>query len=206
MDARTMFDEIPHRNVVSFTSMITGYMQNGNAHEALVLFKELLLEDGESKAEGDFSLDSVSMVSVLSACSRVSVKVVTEGVHGFCLKSGFQEDLGVGNTLIDAYAKCGQVGLSRTVFNVMTERDVISWNSMIAVYAQNGLSKEALELFYELLRGSNMTFNAVTMSAVLLACAHLGTLQLGKGIHSQVDESAFITARTLDYWLLDVSI
>lgn len=205
MDARTMFDEIPHRNVVSFTSMITGYMQNGNAHEALVLFKELLLEDGESKAEGDFSLDSVSMVSVLSACSRVSVKVVTEGVHGFCLKSGFQEDLGVGNTLIDAYAKCGQVGLSRTVFNVMTERDVISWNSMIAVYAQNGLSKEALELFYELLRGSNMTFNAVTMSAVLLACAHLGTLQLGKGIHSQVvrmrmEDNVFVGTSLIDMY------
>lgn len=181
VDARTLFDEIPQRNVVSWTSMFTGYVQNGLSHDALLLFKEFLSEGGE-----EVVIDSVALVSVLSACSRVSGKSVTEGVHGFIVKSGFEGDTGIGNTLMDAYAKCGEVGVSRKVFDEMNDKDVISWNSMIAVYAQVGKSAEALELFYALVRDKNVHFNTVTLSAVLLACAHSGALQVGKCLHNQV--------------------
>lgn len=193
-DARKAFDEIPHRNVVSWTSMITGYVQNERAHDALLLFKELLVEEaGESgvmwssQAEKEVSyLDSVSMVSVLSACSRVSHKSVTESVHGLAIKRGFEGELGVGNTLIDAYAKCGNVGFSRKVFDGMEEKDVVSWNSLIAVYAQLGFSTEAIQAFRSMVSDTDVDHNAMTLSTVLLACAHSGALQLGKCIHDQV--------------------
>ncbi|KAI8525291.1 hypothetical protein RHMOL_Rhmol13G0219400 [Rhododendron molle] len=78
------------------------------------------------------------------SCLRQSI---AEGVHGFVIKRGFNDNLGVGSTLMDAYAKCGDVGVSRKVFDRMIARDDVSWNSMIAVYAQNGLSAEALQIF-----------------------------------------------------------
>ncbi|XP_042026165.1 pentatricopeptide repeat-containing protein At3g26782, mitochondrial-like isoform X1 [Salvia splendens] len=180
-DARNMFNEIPHRNVVSWTSMINGYVQNGCAREALLLFKEQLVE--ESVEEGGF-VDGVTMVSILSACSRACEKNVTLGVHCIVIQRGFDDDLGVGNTLIDAYAKCGMLECSRRVFDGMSERDSISWNSMIAVCAQHGAAEEGIEVFRSMVRIAE--YDAVTLSAVLLACAHAGALRIGKGIHVQV--------------------
>ncbi|XP_009599644.1 pentatricopeptide repeat-containing protein At3g26782, mitochondrial [Nicotiana tabacum] len=200
-DARKLFDQIPQKNVVSWTSMITGYVQNDQPHEALSLFKELLA----GQAEELVSLDSVSMVSVLSACSRVSGKTLTQGLHGFVTKRGFDEDPGVGNTLIDAYAKCGEVDLSRKMFDVMPDKDIISWNSMIAVYAQHGLSSQALEIFRSLAWDREVDYNAVTLSAVLLACAHSGALQAGKCIHDQVikmnlEDNVYVATSMIDMY------
>lgn len=185
-DARVLFDEIPQRNVVSWTSMMTGYIQNRNANEALLLFKSFLVEESEGGGYGEICVDSVAMVSVISACSRVPVKGVTEGVHGLVVKRGFDEDISVANTLMDAYAKSGEVGLSRKVFDDMPERDDVSWNSMVAVYAQSGLSVEALDVFHGMVRDSDVHYNAVTLSTVLLACAHSGDLRAGKCIHDKV--------------------
>lgn len=171
---------------------MTGYVQNGAAREAVFLFKEFLAE--ESERGGECLVDDVAIVSVLSACSRISERWVTRGVHGFLVKRGFEEELGVENTLMDAYAKCGDLAVARKVFDGMDYKDVVTWNSMMAVYAQNGLSAEALSVFALMLKGGDVKFNAVTLSAVLLACAHSGALQLGKCIHVQVIFQTLITS------------
>ncbi|KAI5673717.1 hypothetical protein M9H77_14081 [Catharanthus roseus] len=183
-DARVLFQEISLKNVVSWTTMITGYVQNDRPDDAFLLFKELLLDD--SRLENEVHFDSVAMVSVLSACSRLSQKSTTQGVHGFTIKMGLDGNLTVGNTLIDAYARCGEVSFSRQVFEEMVHKDVVSWNTMIAVYAQHGLSREALGLFCSMVNDTEVDYDAVTLSAILLACAHSGALQLGKCIHDQV--------------------
>ncbi|KAK9104034.1 hypothetical protein Scep_020878 [Stephania cephalantha] len=199
--ARKVFDEIPVRNVVSWTSMITGYVQNEEGNEALLMFKELLRE---GEIEG-LVVDCVAMVSVISACARAPEKGMTEGVHGFSVKRGFEGSLGVGNTLIDAYAKCGELNVARRVFDEMIDRDVVTWNSMIAIYAQNGLSLEALEIFSSMLVEGETKFNEVTLSAVFFACAHAGDLRLGKCIHSQViklglEENVFVGTSVVDMY------
>ncbi|CAM9001330.1 unnamed protein product [Rhodiola kirilowii] len=187
-DASMVFDEMPFRNVVSWTTMINGFMQNGDAEGALRVFKEFLSEEG---GDEEVRVDEVALVSVLSSCSRILGKGVTDGVHGFALKRGLLGYLGVGNTLMDAYAKCGEVGVSRKVFNEMGERDVVSWNSMIALYAQNGLSSEALSVFKAMLNDEDvcLCWTEVTLSAVLLACTHSGALQIARSIHSQVKKT-----------------
>ncbi|KAL8465241.1 hypothetical protein ACS0TY_034664 [Phlomoides rotata] len=203
-DARNLFDEIPQRNVVSWTSMINGYIQNDSAREALLLFKEMLLEeDARSSMEEEGFVDGVAMVSVLAACSRVCEKNVTRGVHGFVIKRGLDEVLGVGNTLIDAYAKCGMVEFCRRVFDEMNEKDLISWNSMIAVCAQYGLADEAMDVFRSM--DMNVVYNAVTLSSVLLACSHSGALRIGKGIHGQVvkmnlESNVFVGTSIIDMY------
>ncbi|KAK4846891.1 hypothetical protein QYF36_023038 [Acer negundo] len=128
-DARKLFDEISQRNIVSWTSMITGYIQNNNAREAILLFKEFLIEETASEKSDNVFIDSVAIVSVLSACSRLTNKTV---------------------------------------------------------YAQNGLATESLNVFKEMVMDYDVKYNAVTMSAVLLAVSHLGVLRVGKCVHDQV--------------------
>uniref|UniRef100_A0A7N0T020 DYW domain-containing protein n=1 Tax=Kalanchoe fedtschenkoi TaxID=63787 RepID=A0A7N0T020_KALFE len=201
-DARMVFDEIPFRNVVSWTSMINGFVENGEAGSAMRVFKEFLGEEG---GEEELRVDEVALISVLSACSKMPGKGVTEGVHGFSLKRGLDGYLGIGNTLIDAYAKCGKVGVSRNVFDGMIEKDVVSWNSMIALYAQNGNSSEALRVFKAMCKEEDVYWNEVTLSAALLACSHSGALQIARCIHSQatktgMGQNVFIGTSLIDMY------
>lgn len=145
-----------------------------------------------SSEEGEVLLDSIATSSALSACSHAADRRITEGFHGLVMKRGFESDSGVGNSLVDAYAKCGEVGKSREVFDEMEERDSVSWNSMIAVYAHGGMGMEALELFTEMVKGRNLKYNAVTLSTALFACAHLGALRVGKCVHDQVSSFSFL--------------
>ncbi|RID43399.1 hypothetical protein BRARA_I00263 [Brassica rapa] len=137
-DARKVFDEMPKRNIVCWTSMIRGYDLNGNALDAVSLFKELLLLDSGDHED----VDSKGMVSVISACSRVAAKGLTESIHGFVVKRGFERGVSVGNTLLDAYAKGreGGVAVARRIFDEIVGKDSVSYNSIMSVYAQNGMS------------------------------------------------------------------
>ncbi|CAL9248544.1 unnamed protein product [Arabidopsis halleri] len=189
-DARKVFDEIPKRNIVSWTSMIRGYDLNGSALEAVSLFKDLLVEenDGDHEEDAAMFLDSMGMVSVISACSRVAAKGLTESIHSFVIKRGFDRGVSVGNTLLDAYAKGGEggVAVARKIFDQIVDKDRVSYNSIMSVYAQNGMSNEAFEVFHRLVKDKVVTFNSITLSTVLLAVSHSGALRIGKCIHDQV--------------------
>ncbi|XP_072970144.1 pentatricopeptide repeat-containing protein At3g26782, mitochondrial [Typha angustifolia] len=200
LDARAAFDEIPSPNPVVYTAMISGYVYNDLPHKALGLFCQFLTEEN-----GD-AVDAAAAVSALSACSRILDKRATKGLHGLVVKIGLDSNVGVGNTLIDAYAKGGgDLEVARNVFDGMHERDVVSWNSMIALYAQNGLSAEALDFFCKMLNSGGVRQNAVTLSAVLLACAHAGASQTGKCIHNQVvrmglEENVYVGTSVVDMY------
>ncbi|CAN8266357.1 unnamed protein product [Cochlearia groenlandica] len=186
-DARKVFDEIPHRNIVSWTSMIRGYDLNGNALDAVSLFKDLLAKENEG--DSAMFLDSMGMVSVISACSRVDAKGLTESIHSFVIKRGFDSGVSVGNTLLDAYAKSqagGGVAVARRVFGEIVDKDLVSYNSIMSVYAQNGMSSDAFDVFRRLLNNKVVSFNSITLSTVLLAVSHSGALRIGKCIHDQV--------------------
>ncbi|XP_039123154.1 pentatricopeptide repeat-containing protein At3g26782, mitochondrial [Dioscorea cayenensis subsp. rotundata] len=198
-DARKAFDDTPVKNVVVWTSMIVGYVWNEAAREALHTFKCFFAEEGGSE------VDYVAAVSALSACARIAERKVTRGFHGALVKLGLEMETGVGNTLMDAYAKCGVLDVARKVFDEMSLRDNVSWNTVIAVYAQNGLSTEALELYTLMLRSGDARYNAVTLSAVLLGCAHAGALQMGKCIHNQairmcLEEDVYVGTSIVDMY------
>lgn len=153
------------------------------------------------------AVDEAAALVAFSASARVPDCGVTGGLHALVAKIGLDGDAGVVNTMLDAYAKGGSrdLGAARKVFDTM-EKDVVSWNSMIALYAQNGLSVEALGLYSKMLNvGGGIKCNAVTFSAVLLACAHAGAIQTGKRIHNQVvrmglEENVYVGTSVVDMY------
>lgn len=173
-DARLIFDEVHIVDLFSWTTMIMGYAQNGFASEALLLFTD--------KKWQDLCPNHVTLASVLPACVQSGNLALGSSVHSLGIKLG-QEDVNVMNALVDMYAKCHRIGDAVHLFESMTDKDVVSWNSIITGYSHNGYSYEALKLFNRM-RSNSFRPDPVTVVAVLSASACCGDIRFGCGIHA----------------------
>ncbi|RZC78720.1 hypothetical protein C5167_002928 [Papaver somniferum] len=125
---------------------------------------------------------------LFKVCSRLHGIEEGEQIHAHVIKTGFESDIHVKNALIHFYCTCGVVDDARAVFDKMSERDTVTWNSIIAGYTQNGFSGEALNLFRDMqVHGSEP--DEITMVSVLSACAHAGALELGKWVHAYLEKN-----------------
>ncbi|KAK3445310.1 hypothetical protein EUGRSUZ_A01207 [Eucalyptus grandis] len=106
-------------------------------------------------------------------------------VHCFVLRNGFDSDIFVANALVTFYARCDEAGSARIVFDRMPERDIVSWNSMIAGYSQCGYYRECKELYREMVE-SGLRPNGVTVVSVLQACGQSQDLIFGMDVHKLV--------------------
>nr|POF10035.1 putative pentatricopeptide repeat-containing protein [Quercus suber] len=127
---RKIFDLMPNRDLVSWNTVIAGNAQNGMYEEALAMIREM---GGANLKPDSFTLSSVLPIFA----EYVNVRKGKE-IHGYAIRHGFDADLFIGSSLIDMYAKCTRVEDSSRVFNLLPQRDSISWNSIIAGCVQNG--------------------------------------------------------------------
>ncbi|XP_057744005.1 pentatricopeptide repeat-containing protein At1g08070, chloroplastic [Arachis stenosperma] len=179
-DARTLFDEIPRKDVVSWNAMIAGYVQSDRFEEALDCF-DVMKEAGVEP-------DQSTMVTLLCACGHLRKLELGEWIGSWVRDHRLSSNLQLTSSLIDMYAKCGEIDKARDLFDGVEERDVIIWNTMIGGYSHLCFYEDALALFDLMLR-SNVKPTDVTFLAVLPACACLGALDLGKWIHAYVDRN-----------------
>ncbi|GAV86698.1 PPR domain-containing protein/PPR_2 domain-containing protein/PPR_3 domain-containing protein, partial [Cephalotus follicularis] len=145
-------------DVYTWTNLISGFAQNGRTNQALDLFEEMLLAGVEP--------NGVTMTSAVSACA--SLKALDKGleIHSIVIKMGFLDDALVGNSLIDMYSKCGELEDARLVFDIILEKDVYTWNSMIGGYCQAGYCGKAYELFMKM-QESEVPPNAITWNVMI---------------------------------------
>ncbi|KAL2521409.1 Pentatricopeptide repeat-containing protein [Forsythia ovata] len=168
--ARKGFDYLLEPDLVLWTSMIGGYVQNGDNESAINLYCRM-------QREG-IAPNELTMASVLKACSSLSALEQGKQVHTHVLKNGFSLEVPIGSALSTMYAKCGSLDDGNLIFRRMPARDVASWNAMISGLSQNGLGIAALELFEEMqLEGARPDY--VTFVNVLSACSHMGLVDRG---------------------------
>lgn len=173
-DSRRVFDEILDRNVVCWTSMIVGYVQNDCLKEGLVLFNRMR----EGLVEGN----QYTLGSLVTACTKLGALHQGKWVHGYVIKSGFDLNSFLVTPLLDLYFKCGDIRDAFSVFDELSTIDLVSWTAMIVGYAQRGYPREALKLFTDE-RWKDLLPNTVTTSSVLSACAQTGSLNMGRSVH-----------------------
>lgn len=154
-DACKMFEKMSERDVVSWTTLIVGYAQNGHLNEALTLFYQMQLEG--------FTPDLVTAMSLVSACAQVGALQQGKRIHNYIIRSGFESDVSVMNSLVDMYAKCRVIEFACQLFERISERDVISWSAMISGCAKNGFASEALILLNRM-QQSCIKPNLITMA------------------------------------------
>ncbi|KAG8366414.1 hypothetical protein BUALT_Bualt17G0077200 [Buddleja alternifolia] len=181
-DARLIFDEFSIIDLVSWTAMIMGYAQRGFAEEALLLFTD--------KKWRDVYPNSVTLASVLSACAQSGNSYMGSSVHSLGIKLG-QKDANVMNALLDMYSKCYRIEDAVYLFESMMDKDVVSWNSIIRGYTQNGYAYEALKLF-NIMRSNWFWPDPVTIVALLSACASLGDIRFGSSLHGLSIKEGFL--------------
>lgn len=171
--ARHVFDEMPHRNVVSWSGMIYGYVQIGEDEEALKLFKQVLLE--ENVGVNDFTLSSVLRVSGASTLFQLG-----KLIHGLCFKLSFDSSCFVASSLISMYSKCGVVEGAYKVFDELTVRNLGMWNAMLIACAQHAHTQRTFEMFERIKSVGGVKPNFITFLCVLYACSHAGLVEKGK--------------------------
>ncbi|KAL7586655.1 hypothetical protein Lser_V15G38495 [Lactuca serriola] len=174
--AHRLFDEMPQRNMVSWTAMISAFSQNSKFTKAITTFCGIW-DSGESPYQSAFS-------SVIQGCSSLkSVQIGTQ-IHYM-------------------YSKCGSIIEACMVFEEMPSKDEVSWNSMINGYAKNGYNEEALVSFKKMLI-EDVTINQHLVCSTLCACGPLNAYNIGRSLHSFVTKLGFEQHNSVSNALMDM--
>ncbi|KZV33226.1 pentatricopeptide repeat-containing protein mitochondrial [Dorcoceras hygrometricum] len=59
-------------------------------------------------------------------------------LHCLVFKLGLNSELFIGNALVTLYLKCEKLVEAEKVFFVIPQNDLVSWNSILSGYAQEG--------------------------------------------------------------------
>ncbi|KAA0057054.1 pentatricopeptide repeat-containing protein DOT4 [Cucumis melo var. makuwa] len=173
-DAHDVFSHMKKKDVISWNTMIGGYSKNRLPNEALTLFAEM---QSESKPDG------TTVACILPACASLAALDRGREIHGYALRNGYSEDKYVVNALLDMYVKCGLLVLARSFFDMILNKDLVSWTVMIAGYGMHGFGSEAINTFNQM-RMTGIKPDEVSFISILYACSHSGLLDEGWKIFS----------------------
>ncbi|KAH7420734.1 hypothetical protein KP509_13G019600 [Ceratopteris richardii] len=178
MKAEQVLQELPTRNVVSWSTIIAGYAQHGQGQRALQFF-DLMQTDGVYP-------NAVTFLCALKACGSIGDIAKGEWLHDEIRRQGLLKDESMlGNALVDMYAKCGAFTKAHEVLTELPMQDVVSWNALIAGLIQHHRDDQAL-LYFELMQCEGIFPDGVTFLSILKACGNKRALPKGKVIHEEV--------------------
>lgn len=179
--AENLFDEMPKRDVVSWTTMIGGYAQGGLCEKAVRIFQNMV-------HVGEVKPNEATLINVLSACSSMSALHLGQWVHSYInSRPDVIVDGSVGNALINMYVKCGSMEMAIMIFKTLEHKDIISWSTIISGLAMNGLGSQAFVLF-SLMLVHGISPDDITFLGLLSACSHGGLINQGLMVYKAMKD------------------
>ncbi|XVF09084.1 hypothetical protein REPUB_Repub07fG0060500 [Reevesia pubescens] len=186
-DSLKVFQSIPVHDNISWASMIAGFTEHGYAEQAVQMFKDMLSEETKP--------DQMTLTATLSACSSLHCFRKGKEIHGYAIGAGLGNEPLICSALITVYSKCSELGFARKVFHrlvqkdkvfdMLVQKDLVSYSSLISVFAQSGLIEEAVMLFCAMMK-SNLAANSYTLSSILRASALSNKSDIGTQLHALV--------------------
>ncbi|KAK1259203.1 Pentatricopeptide repeat-containing protein [Acorus gramineus] len=177
--AEKMFENLRNPSLFMYNLMIRAFTKKGSFDKTFSLFRRL--------REDQFSPDNFTYPFVLKAIGCLREVAEAEKIRGLVIKTGFEFDSFVRNSLVDMYAEMGLLGISRGLFTETPKRDVIAWNVMINGCVKCGKYEDALSIF-KAMEEEGVGPDEGTLVSILSTCAALGNLEVGMRIHSHVTE------------------
>ncbi|XP_023750633.1 pentatricopeptide repeat-containing protein At2g21090 [Lactuca sativa] len=208
-NARNLFDEMPKRDVLSWTTIVSAYAKSGDMKSANELFNIMPNKNPISwtslisgYTRNGFPYEALNLFTKMisqkvtpnqftfssALCASASLTSIKIGkqIHGFLIKSHLTPNTIVLSSLIDMYSKCGSVQLSQIVFNLVTDtHNTILWNTMLSALSQHGHGKQSLELFSNMVR-SKVKPDRITFIILLSSCSHSGLVQEGVNLFNNM--------------------
>lgn len=188
--AMLVFDQMPDRDVVSWTSIINGYVESGNSTEALKLFERM--------QNAGVAPNDATAVSVLRACADAGAVSVGQRVHQIINRHWLDSKPNVTTALIDMYSKCGCIDTALLLFDELVEKDVFAWTAMVSGLASHGQSEDAVELFHQMQK-LNLRPDGRTITAVLSACRNAGWVREGWDFFNSMENDYKIQPKIQHY-------
>ncbi|KAG5253487.1 pentatricopeptide repeat-containing family protein [Salix suchowensis] len=189
-EARSVFDGMLEKNIVTWSSMIQGYASNGLPKEALDLFFKMLNEG--------LKPDCYAMVGVLCSCARLGALELGDWASNLISGHEFLGNPVLGTALIDMYAKCGRMDRAWEVFRGMRKKDGVVWNAAISGLAMSGHVKDAFGLFGQMEK-SGIKPDRNTFVGLLCACTHAGLVDEGRQYFNSMERVFKLTPEIEHY-------
>ncbi|KAJ0980677.1 hypothetical protein J5N97_008932 [Dioscorea zingiberensis] len=168
-----LFDEMPSREVVAWSTMIMAYRNNGRLDQALIAFERMQF--------AGVAPNRVTMVNALAACAGCGALEMGAWIHDYVRRSGWELDVVLGTSLLDMYGKCGRIEDAVKVFERMPEKNVCTWNALIGGLALAKSGDEAMRWFFKM-EHEGVRPDSVTLVGVLCACSHSGMVEMGRRV------------------------
>lgn len=182
LDAQDVFDRLAHPNEHSWTSLIQGYIECGDFQHALDLFRMMQAEHVQPSR--------YTFLALLKACAVLMCLESLQRTHMYIIKDGFEQDALVGGTLMGLYTKFGILADARDIFDSLPVQDVVSWNTLIAGYAEQELGEEALKCLEEM-QLEGISPNDITYFCSLKACSSIGAVDRGREIYAEIAKQGY---------------
>ncbi|ONK58483.1 uncharacterized protein A4U43_C09F13510 [Asparagus officinalis] len=195
-EARKLFDQMPQRNIISWSSLISAYTQSNRSEEAFSLLSDFRRSSLENPNE-------FILASALKACKESRVVNRSFQIHGLAKKLGYCSDIFVGTSLINCYCKIGLMEEAMTVFDELPIKNSVTWTAIIAGYSQTGRSSESLRLLNQM-RESGVAPDMFIISSVLSACSSLESLECGRQVHGYAYRSGTQMDVSVNNGLIDL--
>ncbi|KAI5080293.1 hypothetical protein GOP47_0005772 [Adiantum capillus-veneris] len=195
-EACRTFDTYPHRDLVSWNAFISACIDHNSCSLVLDCFRNMQQVAG-------FSPNKVSFGLALKACGVENMLWQGRLVHEHIIRCGIVIDETCGSSLIDMYAKCGDLDDAQTLFMTLPYKNVFAWGALMAGYVQHGQGAAVLELFEEM-ESKAIRPSAAIYSCVLKACGSLKHLEKGKLVHDQIMDHGLGSDQIINNALMDM--
>ncbi|KAH7437743.1 hypothetical protein KP509_05G086700 [Ceratopteris richardii] len=190
-----VFDDAPTQDVFLWTTRMTCLLEREHYKEALMCLEEMQ-KDGVSP-------NSVTYICALQACAHLQVMDMGRSVHAKITAAGFDEDLVVGNVLVDFYIKCGSIPESWEVFNQLHNKDIASWNTLIAGFIEFEVAQD-VPTYLSRMQQDGISPNKITFLYLLKASSIIESKEEGRRAHTEVVKLGYDGDLLVDNTLVDV--
>ncbi|AQK60394.1 uncharacterized protein [Zea mays] len=187
-----VFEEMPVKDVVAWTSMVSGYVDSRMYLKAVEVFNEM------RGADDLVWPNEATVVSLATACAGLGSLEHAKGLHSYVEKAGLEDELIVRNALVDMYGKCGCIESAHRLFCLMREKDLHSWTTMISGLSSHGRGEEAVGLFFSMCEEGVLP-DSTTFIVVLSACSHAGLVDEGIHIFNSMESEHNVPRDTKHY-------
>ncbi|CAN6286146.1 unnamed protein product [Urochloa humidicola] len=197
--ARRLFDELPHRNAIVWSAMISVHVRAGDLAAAASALDTMdvaptascfntviaaVAESGEHPTRAiqvyrhmrsvGVAPSFITLLALVPACTAMGALMSIKEVHGFAVRHGMSSRSHTGSSLIEAYGRCGSLASAQRVFDQVQDRDVVVWSSLVSAYAFHGHAEVAMLLFRHMKDQDDVRPDGIMFLSLLAACAHSG--------------------------------